>query len=139
MEEHGVMADTNTGSTGRASPRKYRAPVLTAAELIAETGDVGRFRSPDAFAALPGGHHPCELRSETAYAPEPWPQPPDRPCTPYRPTVQATHHAPAQASLLRKQAKRKTRREAIRALKRQPVRTLFRQLRGGAEGLQMAG
>ncbi len=23
MEEHGVMADTNTGSTGRASPRKY--------------------------------------------------------------------------------------------------------------------
>jgi len=35
-------------------------------------------------------------------------------------------------------AEGKTRREAIRALKRQLVRTVFRLLREGAIGLQMA-
>jgi transposase len=116
------------------------AGVLTAAKLIAETGDVGRFRSSDAFAAFAGvapipassgqrqrmrlnrgGNRQLNRALHTIA------------------TVQAAHHAPAQAYLIRKQAEQKTRREAIRALKRQLVRTVFRRLREGAEGLEMAG
>jgi len=113
--------------------------VLTAAKLIAETGDVGRFRSPDAFAALAGvapipassgqtqrmrlnrgGNRQLNRALHTIA------------------TVQAAHHPPAQAYLARKRTEQKTDRDAIRALKRQLVRTVFRLLREGAQGLQLA-
>ena len=113
--------------------------VLTAAKLIAETGDVRRFRSPDAFAALAGvapipassgqtqrmrlnrgGNRQLNRALHTIA------------------TVQAAHHPPAQAYLARKRTEQKTDRDAIRALKRQLVRTVFRLLREGAQGLQLA-
>lgn len=113
--------------------------VLTAAKLIAETGDVGRFRSPDAFAALAGvapipassgqtqrmrlnrgGNRQLNRALHTIA------------------TVQAAHHPAAQAYLARKRTEQKTDRDAIRALKRQLVRTVFRLLREGAQGLQLA-
>ncbi len=112
--------------------------VLTAAKLIAETGDVRRFRSPDAFAALAGvapipassgqtqrmrlnrgGNRQLNRALHTIA------------------TVQAVHHAPAQTYLARKRTEQKSGREAIRALKRQLVRTVFRLLREGAPGLEM--
>ena len=113
--------------------------VLTAAKLVAETGDVRRFRSPDAFAALAGvapipassgqtsrmrlnrgGNRQLNRALHTIA------------------TVQAMHHPPAQAYLARKAAEQKSGREAIRALKRQLVRTVFRLLREGAHELEMA-
>lgn len=113
--------------------------VLTAAKLIAETGDVGRFRSPDAFAALAGvapipassgqtqrmrlnrgGNRQLNRALHTIA------------------TVQAAHHPPARVYLARKRTEQKTNRDAIRALKRQLVRTVFRLLREGAQGLQLA-
>lgn len=108
--------------------------VLVAARLIGETGDVGRFRSPDAFAALAGvapipassgqTHHlrlnrGCNRRLNRAL---------------YTiAIVQAAHHPPARAYLARKRAEGKTGRDAIRALKRQLVRTVFRHLAEGAQ------
>lgn len=113
--------------------------VLTAAKLIAETGDVRRFRSADAFAMLAGvapipassgqvqrmrlnrgGNRQLNRALHTIA------------------TVQAIHHAPAREYLGRKAAEHKSDREAIRALKRQIVRTVFRLLRDGADGLAMA-
>ena len=113
--------------------------VITAARLIAETGDVGRFRSTDAFAMLAGvapipassgqvqrmrlnrGGNRQLNRAFYTIA-----------------TVQAAHHPPAQAFLARKAAEHKSSREAIRALKRQLVRSVFRLLVEGAPGLNQA-
>jgi transposase len=112
--------------------------VMTAAKLVAETGDVRRFRSADAFAALAGvapiaassgqtqrmrlnrGGNRQLNRALYTIA-----------------TVQAMRHPPAKVYLARKAAEGKTRRDAIRALKRQLVRTVFRLLREGAPSLQM--
>jgi len=113
--------------------------VLTAARLIAETGDIRRFRSADAFAMLAGvapipassgqvqrmrlnrgGNRQLNRALHTIA------------------TVQAIHHPPAREYLARKVAEHKSEREAIRALKRQIVRTVFRLLREGADGIEMA-
>jgi transposase len=113
--------------------------VITAARLIAETGDVGRFRSTDAFAMLAGvapipassgqvqrmrlnrGGNRQLNRAFYTIA-----------------TVQAAHHPPAQAFLARKAAEHKSSRQAVRALKRQLVRSVFRLLVEGAPGLEEA-
>ena len=113
--------------------------VLTAAKLIAETGDVRRFRSADAFAMLAGvapipassgqvqrmrlnrgGNRQLNRALHTIAM------------------VQAVHHPPAKEYLARKAAEHKSAKEAVRALKRQIVRTVFRLLRDGAEGLAVA-
>jgi transposase len=113
--------------------------VLTAAKLIAETGDVRRFRSADAFAMLAGvapipassgqvqrmrlnrgGNRQLNRALHTIAL------------------VQAVHHPPAKEYLARKAAEHKSAKEAVRALKRQLVRTVFRLLRDGADGLAMA-
>jgi transposase len=113
--------------------------VLTAAKLIAETGDVRRFRSADAFAMLAGvapipassgqvqrmrlnrgGNRQLNRALHTIAM------------------VQAVHHPPAKEYLARKAAEHKSAKEAVRALKRQIVRTVFRLLRDGAEGLATA-
>jgi transposase len=109
--------------------------VITAARLIAETGDVRRFRSTDAFAMLAGvapipassgqvqrmrlnrgGNRQLNRAFHTIA------------------TVQAAHHPPAQAFLAHKATEHKSSREAIRALKRQLVRSVFRLLLEGASG-----
>ena len=113
--------------------------ILTAARLIAETGDVRRFRSPDAFAALAGlapipassgqiqrvrlsrGGNRQLNRAFNSIA-----------------LTQVWHHPPAKAYVARKRAEGKTWREAMRCLKRQLVRTVFRLLQEGQLGLAEA-
>lgn len=113
--------------------------ILTAARLIAETGDVRRFRSPDAFAALAGlapipassgqiqrvrlsrGGNRQLNRAFYSIA-----------------LTQVWHHPPAKAYVARKRAEGKTWREAMRCLKRQLVRTVFRLLQEGQLGLAEA-
>jgi transposase len=110
--------------------------LLTAAKIIAEAGDVRRFRSIDAFAMLAGvapvpassgqvqrmrlnrgGNRQLNRAFYTIAM------------------VQAVRHPPARAFLARKAAEHKSAREGIRALKRQLVRPVFRLLLEGAAGL----
>jgi transposase len=113
--------------------------ILTAAKLVTEAGDLRRFRSADAFAALAG------------VAPIPASSGQTRRMRLNRggnrqlnralytiATNQAIYHPPARAYLARKAAEQKSRRDGIRALKRQLVRTVFRLLREGAPALEMA-
>jgi transposase len=106
---------------------------LTAAALIAETGDVTRFRSADAFAVLAGvapipassgqvqrmrlnrGGNRQLNRAFHVIA-----------------LVQARTYEPARAYVARKRAEGHSWREAIRALKRRLVRAVFRLLVDGA-------
>jgi transposase len=113
--------------------------LITAAKLIAEAGDVRRFRSVDAFAMLAGvapipassgqvqrmrlnrgGNRQLNRAFYTIAM------------------VQAVRHPPARAFLARKAAEHKSAREAIRALKRQLARPVFRLLLEGAPGLSEA-
>ena len=108
--------------------------VLVAAKLIGETGDIGRFRSADAFASLAGvapipassgqiqhmrlnrgGNRQLNRALYTIAI------------------VQAAHDGRGRAYIAKKRAEGKTGRDAIRALKRQLVRTVFRLLQDGAQ------
>jgi len=113
--------------------------VLTAAKLIADTGDVRRFRSSDAFAALAGVAPIPASSGQTSRMRlnRGGDRQPNRALHTIA-TVQAMHHAPAREYLARKAAGQKSGREAIRALKRQLVRTVFRLLREGADELELA-
>lgn len=112
---------------------------LIAAKLLGEVGDVGRFRSDDAFAALAGvapipassgqvqrmrlnrgGNRQLNRALYLAAL------------------VQLRHHPPAQAFVARKRAEGKSRREAIRCLKRHLARVVFRAMQLGAEGPTVA-
>lgn len=102
---------------------------MTAARLIAKTGDITRFRSPDAFAALAGvapipassgqvqrvrlsrGGNLQLNRALYVIA-----------------LTQVWHHLPAKAYVARKRAEGKTWREVIRCFRRQLVRPVFRLL-----------
>ena len=113
--------------------------VLVAAKLIGETGDIGRFRSADAFASLAGvapipassgqtqhmrlnrgGNRQLNRALYTIAI------------------VQAAHDGRGRAYIARKRAEGKTGRDAIRALKRQLVRTVFRLLQDGAQERYLA-
>jgi transposase len=102
---------------------------LTAAVLLAETGDIRRFRSADAFAMLAGvapipassgqtqrmrlnrgGNRQLNRALHTIALAQVW------------------HHAPAKAFIARKRSEGKTWREAFRALKRHLARVVFRHL-----------
>ncbi len=115
------------------------AGVLVTAKLIGETGDISRFRSADAFAALAGvapipassgqtqhlrlnrgGNRQLNRALHTIAL------------------IQTAHHGPARLYIARKRAEGKTSRDAIRALKRQLVRTVFRLLTEGAQSLHAA-
>ena len=105
------------------------AGALVTAKLVAEAGDIGRFRSADAFAMLAGvapipassgqvsrmrlnrGGNRQLNRALFAIA-----------------FAQARTYPPAQAYLARKRAEGKSWREAIRALKRHLARVVFRLL-----------
>ncbi|MGH2465253.1 MAG: IS110 family transposase [Candidatus Limnocylindrales bacterium] len=112
------------------------AGALVTARLVGEIGDIRRFRSQDALAALAGvapipassgqtqrmrlnrgGNRQLNRALHTIAL------------------VQAWHYPPAQAYIARKRAEGKTWREALRALKRQLVRTVFRLLQAGAVSL----
>ena len=108
---------------------------ITVARLVAEAGDMSRFRSPDAFAALAGvapipassgqiqrmrlnrGGNRQLNRALHVIA-----------------VTQSRFHPPAKAYVTRRiEADGKTWLEAIRALKRQLVRPVFKLLVEGAE------
>jgi transposase len=108
---------------------------ITVARLVAEAGDMHRFRNPDAFAALAGvapipassgqvqrmrlnrGGNRQLNRALYVIA-----------------TTQSRFHPPAKAYVTRRiEVDGKTYREAIRALKRQLVRPVFRLLVEGSE------
>jgi transposase len=108
---------------------------ITVARLVAEAGDMRRFRTPDAFAALAGvapipassgqiqrmrlnrGGNRQLNRAMHVIA-----------------VTQSRFHPPAKAYITRRiETDGKTRREAIRALKRQLVRPVFRLLVEGSE------
>lgn len=115
------------------------AGVLVTAKLVGEVGDVGRFRSADAFAALagvapipassgqtrrmrlnPGGNRQLNRALHTIAL------------------TQARTHPPAIAYIARKRAEGKSWRDAIRALKRKLVRRVFQLLQAGAGKLELA-
>lgn len=107
---------------------------LVTAKLVAETGDIRRFRSADAFAMLAGvapipassgqiqrmrlnrGGNRQINRALYAIA-----------------FAQMRWHQPAREYMARKRAEGKTWREAIRALKRHLARVVFRLLSAGAQ------
>jgi transposase len=112
---------------------------LTAAALVAGTGDATRFRSSDAFAMLAGvapipassgqtqrmrlnrGGNRQLNRALHVVA-----------------LVQSRCHPPAKAYVARKLAEGKSRRDAIRCLKRQLARIVFRLLIDGSQHIQAA-
>lgn len=113
------------------------AGVLVVAKLVGETGDIGRFRSPDAFAAL-AGVAPIPASSGQTQRMR-LNRGGNRQLNRALHTIalsQAQRHPPAQAYLARRRAEGKTWREAIRALKRQLVRAVFRLLQEGARSLE---
>jgi transposase len=106
---------------------------LTAARIVAEAGDVSRFRSPDAFAMLAGvapipassgqvqrmrlnrgGNRRLNRALYTVALAQSW------------------NHPPAQAYMERKKASGMSWREAIRCLKHRISRPVFRLLQEGA-------
>jgi transposase len=107
--------------------------VLVAAKLIGETGDVRRFRSPDAFAMLAGvapipasSGQTRRLRLNRGG---------NRQLNRALHSIalsQAWHHPPATAFIERKRAEGKSWREALRSLKRHLARVVFRLLIAGA-------
>jgi len=115
------------------------AGVLVTAKLIGEAGDLGRFRSADAFAMLAGvapipassgqtqrmrlnrgGNRQLNRALHTIAL------------------VQAWHHQPAKTFIARKRAEGKSWREALRALKRHLARVVFKLLTGPTEIAQQA-
>lgn len=115
------------------------AGVLVTAKLIGESGDIGRFRSADAFAALAGVAPIPASSGQTQHLR--LNRGGNRQLNRALYTIaltQAAHHEPARVYLARKRAEGKTKRDAIRALKRQLVRTVFRLLREGTQGHALA-
>ncbi len=105
------------------------AGVLVTAKLIGETGDVGRFRSADAFAML-AGVAPIPASSGQTQRMR-LNRGGNRQLNRALHTIalaQARHHPPAQAYIARKRSEGKTWREAVRALKRHLARVVFRLL-----------
>ncbi|MHB8400063.1 MAG: IS110 family RNA-guided transposase [Candidatus Limnocylindrales bacterium] len=138
-EERALAARIGAMVTGHPLLELPGAGPLVTAKLLGETGDIGRFRSADAFAALTGvapipassgqtsrmrlnrGGNRQLNRALHVIA-----------------LAQARRHPPAKAYIERKRAEGKTHREAVRALKRQLVRTVFRLLQEGAASARMA-
>lgn len=115
------------------------AGVIVTATLVGEVGDIRRFRSADAFAALAGvAPIPASSGQTTRMRLN---RGGNRQLNRALYTIalsQARHHPPARAYIARKRAEGKTWREAIRALKRQLVRTVFGLLQAGAKPVVLA-
>lgn len=106
--------------------------VLTAARLVAETGDVTRFRSPAAFAML-AGVAPIPASSGEVHRMR-LNRGGNRRLNRALYTValsQSWHHEPAKAYIARKRASGKSWSEAMRCLKHRVSRPVFRLLQAG--------
>jgi len=138
-EEHALAARIGARVEGHPLLALPGAGAIVTAMLIGEVGDVRRFRSADAFAALAGvapipasSGQTQRMRLDRGG---------NRQLNRAFYTIalsQAFHHPPAKAYIARKRAEGKTWREALRALKRQLVRTVFRLLQAGAGSLDLA-
>lgn len=115
------------------------AGALTTARLVAEGGDIGRFRSPDAFAMLAGVAPIPASSGETRRMR--LNRGGNRQLNRALYTIalsQSLHHQPAKAYMARKQADGKSRAEALRCLKRQLVRRVFHLLLEGQAARALA-
>lgn len=115
------------------------AGALTAARLIAESGDLRRFRSADAFAML-AGVAPIPASSGEVRRMR-LNRGGNRQLNRALYTIaqsQALHHQPAKVYLARKRADGKSRPEALRCLKRQLVRCVFGLLLKGQPARTLA-
>ena len=142
-----TLASEERALAGRIGARVGGHPLLTlpgagaivTATLVGEVGDVRRFRSADAFAAL-AGVAPIPASSGQTQRMR-LNRGGNRRLNRALYTIalsQAFHHPPAKAYIARKRAQAKTWREAIRALKRQLIRTVFRLLQAGAARVELA-
>jgi transposase len=139
IEERAFHARIGTRVAGHPLLELPGAGLLVTAKLVGEIGDIGRFRSSDAFAAL-AGVAPIPASSGQTQRMR-LNRGGNRQLNRALHTIalaQAIHHAPARAYIDRKRAEGKTWREAIRALKRQLVRTVFRLLELGACSMPVA-
>jgi len=135
-EEHALAVRIADRVAGHPLLELPGAGVLVTAKLIGEVGDIGRFRSSDAFAAL-AGVAPIPASSGQTQRMR-LNRGGNRQLNRALYTIalaQAWHHPPAKAYIAKKRAEGKSWREAIRALKRQLVRTVFRLLQTGARSL----
>jgi len=138
-DEHTLAAQIGTRVDGHPLLALPGAGALVTARLVGEIGDVRRFRSADAFAAL-AGVAPIPASSGQTQRMR-LNRGGNRQLNRALYTIalsQAFHHPPAMAYIARKRAAGKTWREALRALKRQLVRTVFRLLQAGARSLDLA-
>jgi transposase len=139
-DEHGLAAQIATLVDGHPLLALPGAGVLVTAMLVGEAGDLRRFRSADAFAAL-AGVAPIPASSGQTQRMR-LNRGGNRQLNRALYTIalsQAFHHPAAMAYVARKQAAGKTWREALRSLKRQLVRTVFRLLQAGAQSIEFAG
>jgi len=138
-EEHAHAARIAARVDGHPLLGLPGAGSLVTAKLVGEAGDVRRFRSADAFAAL-AGVAPIPASSGQTQRMR-LNRGGNRQLNRALHTIalsQAFHHEPAKAYIARKRAEGKTWREALRALKRQLVRTVFRLLQAGAPTIELA-
>jgi transposase len=139
IEERALHARIGTRVAGHPLLELPGAGLLVTAKLVGEIGDIGRFRSSHAFAAL-AGVAPIPASSGQTQRMR-LNRGGNRQVNRALHTIalaQAIHHAPARAYIDRKRAEGKTWREALRALKRQLVRTVFRLLVLGACSMPVA-
>jgi len=138
-EEHALAAQIGVRVDGHPLLTLPGAGSIVTAMLIGEVGDIRRFRSADAFAAL-AGVAPIPASSGQTQRMR-LNRGGNRQLNRALYTIalsQAFHHPPAKAYIARKRAEGKTWREALRALKRQLVRTVFSLLQAGAGSLELA-
>jgi transposase len=138
-EEHDLAAQIATRVDGHPLLGLPGAGSLVTAKLVGEVGDVRRFRSADALAAL-AGVAPIPASSGQTQRMR-LNRGGNRQLNRALYTIalsQAFHHPPAMAYIARKRAEGKTWREALRALKRQLIRTVFRLLQVGAARAELA-
>jgi transposase len=104
---------------------------LLAARILGEVGDIHRFPTRDLRLGQRHRTDPGVVWAHRSVSAEPGRQPPAQPRAVLRRAHQASHDPPARASLARKQAEGKTRREALRCLKRRLSDVVYKALLAG--------
>jgi transposase len=138
-EEHALARQIGARVAGHPLLTLPGAGSIVTATLVGEVGDVRRFRSADAFAAI-AGVAPVPASSGQTQRMR-LNRGGNRQLNRALSTIalsQAFHHPPAKAYIARKRAEGKTWREALRAVKRQLIRTVFRLLQAGAGSDELA-
>ncbi len=116
-------------ASGSSLPRLPGIGVLLAAKLLGETGDVRRFRSQAAFAAVSGtAPIPASSGQTQRYRLNRGGNRQLNRALHFMAIVQARTYPPAQAYIARRQAEGKTWREALRCLKRHLADVVYRTM-----------